>query len=69
MLKIVKFTDVCMTGGIILAYSNVFEFLAAILEKGLLAEQATNASWKDYNYKNFSCIPTGLYHVLITSMF
>ena len=49
MLKIVKFIDVCMTGGImhtpshtnvwysllILAYSNVYEFSAAILEKGL----------------------------------
>ena len=70
MLKIAKFTDVCMTGGmhytpshtnvcklynfqltfsqliLLLAYSNVFEFSAVILEKGLLLRNSSKRNGK-----------------------
>ena len=32
-------------------------------------KQEINASWKDYNYKDVGCIPTGLHFVLITYVF
>ena len=32
-------------------------------------KQEINASWKDYNYKDVRCIPTGLHFVLITYVF
>ena len=47
MLKIAKFTDVCMTGDmhytvLVFAFNfDLFKFSAAILEKGVLVQERT----------------------------
>ena len=53
--------------GMKINYEDKVHKVEDILNK--LAKQEINASWKDCNYKNFSCIPISLYYVLITYMF